>query len=44
MTVAELEASMPNSEYVEWAMFHDQRRVEAELERKMSDARQRGKR
>lgn len=36
MTVAELEAKMPNSEFIEWSMFYAQRAAEAEVEEKMA--------
>ena len=39
MTVARMEAEMPNAEYVHWAMFHALRQAEAEVEQKMAQSR-----
>lgn len=36
MTVARLEAEMPNSEYVAWSMFYALRQADAEVEAKMA--------
>jgi len=39
MTVARMEAEMPNAEYVHWAMLHSLRQAEAEVEEKMARSR-----
>lgn len=39
MTVAHLEATMTNAEYVNWAMFYALRGQEAELEQKLAQSR-----
>jgi hypothetical protein len=39
MTVARMEAEMPNAEYVHWSMFYALRQAEAEVEQKMAAGR-----
>lgn len=39
MTVAQLEATMPNAEYVEWSMWHARRAQRRELDALMARAR-----
>lgn len=42
MTVADMEARMPNSEFVGWSMYFARQAQRREVEQKLAEARQRG--